>query len=130
ANITYSWVPWERIWADPHSRMPDYLDARYTGIVVWMDRDQLVEMYPDRTKVIDDTFASGDAAGQYADRPQDIAWTDNRRRRTRVVQCYWKDGAQHWGATFTRGGYLTDPWQSPFKDRHGKSACPLLLQSA
>jgi len=130
ANITYTQVPWDRLWWDPHSRSPDFLDARYVGIVIWMDKDQLVDMYPERGGLIDDTFAQGDATGQYQDRPYDVAWLDTRRRRTRVVQCYWKDGDTHWGATFTRIGYLTDPWRSPFKDKRGKSGCPLVLQSA
>jgi len=129
-NITYTQVPWDRLWWDPHSRSPDFLDARYVGIVIWMDKDQLTEMYPDRADVIDDTFASPDATGQYTDRPYDVAWLDTRRRRTRVVQGYWSEGGSYWGATFTRVGYLTDPWRSPFKDRRGKSGCPLILQSA
>jgi len=130
ANVTYTQVPWDRIWWDPHSRSPDFLDARYLGIVIWMDRDQLTEMYPDRAELIDDTFAQGDATGQYQDRPYDVAWLDTRRRRTRVVQCYWQEAGAWWGATFTRIGYLTDPWRSPFKDRRGRSGCPLILQSA
>ena len=133
ANVTYTFVPVDRIWYDPHSRQPDFLDARYVGIVIWTDRDQLTQMYPDKADVIEDTFVNADASGlygQFTDRPNDVAWLDTRRQRTRVVQCYWQDGGQHWGATITRRGYLTEPWRSPFKDRKGKSACPLLLQSA
>ena len=33
-------------------------------------------------------------------------------------------------ATFTKGGYLTDPMPSPYIGRDGKPACSLILRSA
>ena len=131
ANVTLKQVPWDRIWYDPHSRQDDFLDARYLGIVIWMDRDQLYELYPDAGDVIDTSFAfsTGDAT-QYDDRPAYMTWTDSSRTRCRVVQCHWSQAGAWWNATFTRSGYLTEPQRSMFKDRHGKSACPLILRSA
>lgn len=128
-NVTLKQVPWDRIWYDPHSRQDDFLDARYKGIIIWMDRDQLYEMYPDAPDVIDDSFSTGDAT-QYDDRPGYMTWTDSNRTRCRVVQCHWSQEGAWWNATFTRAGYLTEPKRSMFKDRHGKSACPLILRSA
>ena len=46
-------MPWDRIWYDPHSRALDFTDARYKGLVIWMDQDQLEELYPDADEVID-----------------------------------------------------------------------------
>jgi hypothetical protein len=129
ANVTLTQVPWDRIWYDPHSRQDDFLDARYKGIVIWMDRDQLHEMYPDAQDVIDTSFSHGDAT-QYDDRPAYMTWTDTSRTRCRVVQCHWSQEGAWWNATYTRSGYLTEPQRSKFKDRHGKSACPLVLRSA
>jgi hypothetical protein len=129
ADVTLTLVPWDRIWTDPHSRQPDFLDARYLGIVIWMDRDQLYEMYPDAEDVIEGSF-DADNASQYRDRPDYLHWTDNQRIRCRVVQCHWSENGEWWSATYTKAGYLTEPKRSMFKDRHGKSACSLLLQSA
>jgi hypothetical protein len=129
ADITLKQVPWDRIWYDPHSRQDDFLDARYKGIVIWMDRDQLYEIYPDAGDVIDTSFSQNDAT-QYADRPDYLVWTDSQRTRCRVVQCHWSERSEWWSATYTRSGYLTEPQRSRFKDRHGKSACPLILQSS
>ena len=129
ANVRLTQVPWDRIWYDPHSRQDDFLDARYKGIVIWMDRDQLHEMYPDAQDVIDTSFSHSDAT-QYDDRPAYMTWTDSSRTRCRVVQCHWSQDGAWWNATYTRSGYLTEPRRSKFKDRHGKSACPLLLRSA
>jgi hypothetical protein len=128
ANITITQVPWDRIWYDPHCRMLDFSDARYKGLVIWMDRDQLEELYPDAGDVVESSFSSVDF--YYHDRPESIVWTDNRRRRVRVVQCHWSDGGTWWQATFTKQGLLAEPQKSKFKDRKGKSACGLILQSS
>jgi hypothetical protein len=128
ANITITHVPWDRIWYDPHSRSLDFSDARYTGLVIWMDRDQLEAMYPDEQDIIESSFSTVDF--NYGDRPENIVWTDNNRRRVRVVQCHWSERGEWWRATFTKHGLLADPERSPFKDRKGKSCCGLLLQSA
>jgi hypothetical protein len=129
ANVTLTQVPWDRIWYDPHSRQTDFLDARYKGLVIWMDQDQLYELYPGAGDVIDTSFSANDAT-QYADRPDYLVWTDSQRTRVRVVQCHWSDNGTWWSATYTRSGFLAVPSRSRFKDRKGRSACPLILQSA
>jgi len=128
ANLTLTPVPWDRLFRDPHARALDFSDARYLGMVVWMDKDQLRELYPDADDVISESFAP--QSGTFADRPGQISWNDNRRERSRVVQIYWLEGGVWWGATITRAGYLAEPVRSPFKDRRGRPACPLILQSA
>jgi hypothetical protein len=126
--IRITHVPWERIWYDPHSRRPDFSDCRYLGTVVWMDRDQAEEMFPGADSVIEASFQAG--YDTYVDKPDHVSWSDNRRSRVRVVQCHWVRNGAWWQSTYTKGGLLTDPVPSPFKDRHGKSACSILLQSA
>jgi len=129
ADITITTVPWDRIWYDPHSRAYDFSDARYTGLVIWMDRDQVEELYPGADEVIETSF-SATADWAYNDRPENIVWTDNRRQRVRIVQCHWVEKQTWWTATYTKHGMLTQPQPSPFKDRRGKSTCGLILQSA
>jgi hypothetical protein len=128
ANITITHVGWDRLWHDPHARALDFADARHLGMVLWMDRDQLLELYPDADDTITDSFA--EHFGSYDDKPGVVAWRDNTRERVRVVQCYWQERGDWWGATISRAGFLAEPQKSPFKDRKGRSACPLLLQSA
>jgi hypothetical protein len=130
ANITLTHVAWDRLFRDPHSRNADCSDSRYHGIVAWMDRDQLEEMYPNAGDVLEEAFASTGQGGTYGDRPGVVAWQDSTRERCRVVQVYWKEGANWWGATITKTGFLAEPWRSPFKDRKRRSACPLRLRSA
>ena len=129
-NITITTIPWDRIWYDPHSRSYDFSDARYKGMVIWTDRDALEEMYPgeDVQDVIESSFSSTDY--QYNDRPETAFWTDNNRRRVRLVQCDWAEKGTWWRATYTKSGLLAKPQRSKFKDRKGKSCSGLLLQSS
>ena len=128
ANLTLTHVGWDRLWHDPHARALDFADARHLGMVLWMDRDQLEELYPDADDTITDSFS--EHFGSYDDKPGVVAWRDNTRERVRVVQCYWMERGEWWGATISRAGFLAQPEKSPFKDRRGRSACPLFLQSA
>jgi hypothetical protein len=130
ADVTLTHVPWDRLWTDPHSRRADFSDARYKGIVIWMDRDELEETYPVAFETIEHAFAAEHSGTTYDDRPGTVTWSDSSRKRVRVVQCHWTEGGTWWSATFSKAGYLSEPQQSPHLDRRGKSACPLILQSA
>jgi hypothetical protein len=127
-NVTMTQIPWDRVWYDPHSRSLDFSDARYKGMVIWTDRDALEEMYPDADDVIESSFSSTDF--YYHDRPEIAFWTDNNRRRVRLVQCDWAERGTWWRATYTKSGLLAKPQKSKFKDRKGKSCSGLLLQSS
>ena len=128
ANVTITHVPWDRIFYDPHSRRLDFGDARYKGLVIWMDRDQLEEMYPDGDDVIEASFSSTDF--YYNDRPETAFWTDNNRRRVRVVQCHWARAAP--GGRRPTPATVFWPSRSAPASRTARAsrACGLILQSA
>jgi hypothetical protein len=128
ANITITQVPYDRLFWDMHSRRLDFSDARYKGIVIWMDRDQASEMWPDAEDLISDTFAS--QTGSYSDRPNEVVWCDSKRERVRIVQCHWVERDVWWVATLTRVGFLAQPMKSPFLDHRGKSTSGLQMASA
>jgi len=127
-DITITHVGWERLWRDPHARNRDFSDARYLGLVLWMDRDQLEDMFPDATDTLDTSFSV--QSGTYEDRPGTVKWQDTNRKRVRIVQVYWTEGGEWWSATISRAGFLAEPSKSPFMDRKGRPACPLVLMSA
>ncbi len=128
-DVVIRHVPWDRIVYDPHSRAGDFSDARFLGVVIWMDRDEAAERFPDAGDAIEATFAASGSAGTYDDRPAD-AWTDNRKTRVRIVQMHYREGGEWMTATFTKGGAVAPTMRSPYIDRQGKSACPLILRSA
>lgn len=127
-DVVLSRVAWDRLWFDPHSRAPDFSDARHLGSVVWMDRDQLLDLAPDAETVIGESFEP--SSDTYADRPNTVAWQDAARTRCRVAQCHWTERGVWWSATYTRAGLLAEPTRSPFRDARGRSAPPLVLMSA
>lgn len=124
-------VEWEfdRLFHDPHSRKPDFSDARYLGGVVWMDADDAKDLYRGKENIIDLT-TQGDAGQRHEDRPAWKTWaTGKARKRVRIVQMYHKVGRQwHW-CHFTKGGKL-DGGPVPFVDQNQESWCPMFLQSA
>jgi hypothetical protein len=131
ADITITQVPYDRLFWDIHSRRWDFSDARYKGIVIWMDRDQADEMWPEARDLISDTFSGNSGVyGGYGDRPDAVVWTDSRRERVRVVQIHWDERNVWWTATLTRVGFLAEPSRSPFLDDRGKSASGLIMASA
>jgi hypothetical protein len=121
-------VPWDRFFYDPHSRMLDFEDAIYKGIVIWLDASQAKRDYPGREDAIDTTMIIGVQGETYDDRPK-YTWCDSKRKRVRVVQIHYYQDGEWWVATFTKGGFLVDPVVSPYQDKWGRSACPIIARS-
>lgn len=121
---------WDRLFYDPHSRKPDFSDARYLGGVVWLDAEDAKKRWPDNDEAIDLTLNERTFTQTYDDRPSWQQWsTSGKRKRVRIVQMYHREGDQWVQCIFTKGGKL-ESLPVPFKDQDGKSWCPLFLQSA
>jgi hypothetical protein len=129
-DVNVARIPWDRIWYDAYSRQKDFSDARYKGIVIWMDRQQALDDWPDKEDVIEATLNSVSLSQTYDDRPKFSTWSDNRRTRVRIVQCHFIWKGTWMIATFTKGGYLEEPMVSPYLDREGKPASTLHLRAA
>lgn len=129
ADIDGGHVHWDRLFADPHSREHDYADARYLGMVVWMDQEEALRSWPDGAEAIAKSIAD-DVGKTYDDRPSWRQWAiSGRRKRVRIVQMYHKKGEDWYWCIFTKGGKLASG-EVPYRDEDGKSLCPLILQSA
>lgn len=130
-DVVINYYPWDRLFHDPHSMEPDFSDARYLGVVIWSDADDLRRQYPGKTDEIEASIGFGGAGSSdtYEDKPYWQVWSDPKRRRVRQVLMHYRDGdTWHW-ARFVRGGIL-DEGESPYTDEDGESLCPLILQSA
>lgn len=140
-EIELTHVPWDRIFFDPHSRKPDFSDARYTGIVVWMYRDEMEDMYPDAADVIADTW-SYVANGETTD-DQPSRWWDNSDKRVKAFETYYRKpiveerngrrkfmGFQWYQCKWTIGGFLEKPAPVEFVDHKGRSWNPMWLTRA
>lgn len=121
-------VPWDRVFFDPHSRRLDFGDARYVGLILWMDRDDAEAMFPEGADAIAETLSHGSSGQGYDDTPA-FSWCDNRRERLRIVQIQWRDGGEWKRATMTRGGFLSQPEPSWCFDNEGQSRPTLYLRA-
>jgi hypothetical protein len=123
-------IAWDRMFADPHSAEPDYSDATYLGVVVWMDLADAVKLYGDATRdILDSTIRDAGQSTTYDDTPKFRLWADKKRKRIRVVQIWLKRGEEWHFAEFTKTGILK-AGPSPYVTDTGESDCELVYQGA
>ena len=123
-------VKWDRFYYDPHSSELDFSDARFKGIMVWMDEDQIEDTFPnadiEAMKIGNGSFSDDET---FDDRPR---WytQEKGRRRYRVAQHFFtKKGV--WYYTFFSGNeILIKPTVSPYLDEDGEPTCPIVAYSS
>jgi hypothetical protein len=120
-------IHWDRLFWDYHSRRHDFSDAKYTGIVIWDDKDSLLASFPDAEDVISGCF-NGDTDDTYSDKP--VKWVDSKRKRVRAIQMYFIHKGKWHLAFFTKAGFLTDVVESPWLDENGEPENGMVMQSA
>ena len=122
-------VAWDRMFYDPHSSEPDFSDAGYKGVVVWMDYDDAVLKYPDAKEALDATMAErGNNSDTFDDKPKWRLWADKKRKRVRVCQIWIRRDDQWHFAEFTKGGILK-AGPSPYVTDKGESDDALVFAS-
>lgn len=129
AEITGKAIHWDRLFWDPHAHEHDFADARYLGLVVWMDEVEARQRWPQSADAIARTVAV-EQGNTYDDRPAWKTWsTHGNRKRVQIVQMYHKKGDVWQWCIFTKGGKLAGG-EVPYRNQDNKSLCPLILQSA
>lgn len=110
---------------DPHSRDPDFEDARYLGVAKWMYVDAVKAIYPDADI---DAKAVSPAGMQWEDedRPTNT-WSDAKRDRVLVCELYIR--APGWRRVVFWGGGVLEESESPYLDERGTPTCPIVAQS-
>lgn len=126
-DIQVNHYPWDRLFYDPHSRKADFSDARYKGVVLWMDETEFQADHGDIP--IDGLYADARASETHDDRPQSYHWADPKRKRVRVFLTWYKKG-QDWHWCKWIKGHKLGGGLSPYVDEDGASVCPLEMQSA
>lgn len=129
-RITIKWIPWDRLFYDPHSRREDFSDARYRGQVIWMDEADAREKWPEAVAIFDSTTASEPASDEtHGDIPKH-RWYDHQRKRVRIVEMWCRHQNKIIQYKFTKAGILEDPKESPYQDEEGFSEDALEFISA
>lgn len=130
-------LPWDRLLIDPHSSKIHFTDAKYMGLVTWMDWEDAVDKYweaceergVDVRDILTETTRPRSMNDTFDDKPRKNLWSDSRRKRVKVVTM-WVHEVDGWRFyDFTLGGIL-DEGDSPFIDSDtGESLCPWVLTS-
>lgn len=131
-DVQLTLIPWDRFYRDTHSRARDFSDANYMGVVVWMDEADALALAPDKADVLEACYDqnAGAVEGEtYDDRPK-VTWSDQKRKRVRVMQHRWREGGKWMTAILCKGGFLRDPQESPFLDEYGRPECDIVAVSA
>lgn len=129
-EIVHNYIPYDRYYYDPHSRRKDFADKKYDGIVLWLDKEDAEEMFPDKAEEIDTLFGiSSDRTEEstFEDKP---LWIDRKRKRLKVCQHYFLQKGVWHVAYFTENAFLIDPKPSPYIDEDGKPENPIEAQAA
>ena len=125
AEIVIREIDFSRLYFDPHSRQKDFRDAKYIGIVIWMDAEDAKERWGDKIDVAMSTMETGTET--FDDRP---LWIDRKRNRVKVCEHYYlMKGVWHL-CYFTQGVMLDDPIESPYTDEKGRPICPIEIESS
>lgn len=124
--------PWPRLIRagehlfDPHSRDPDFEDARYQGIAKWMYVDLVKGLYPE-AEIDASVIAPAGMGWDDEDKPQHV-WSDQKRNRVLVVELYIEQGG--WQRIVFWGGGILEEGPSPYHDERGVPTNPIVAQSA
>jgi hypothetical protein len=124
-RIVPTQIRWEEFYYDPFSRRADFKDARYMGIAKWKDADEITSRYNVRINELGDPMKpQGIGLGQFDERPQALAWIDNRRRRVMLVEEYAIEDGQWMRLVYIAAGVLEYD-VSPWLDDKGRPCNPI-----
>lgn len=126
-DIRVKRIPWDRYYYDPHAREHDLSDKKWDGIVLWMDLEDAVDMFPDHSEHlntmvnldsnIDDTFR---------DKPE---WIDRKRKRVKICQEFVKERGV-WHEVFYTFSLILMKDVSPYVDEQDEPVNPIVSASA
>ena len=125
---------WDRMWWDPHSSKADFSDARYRGLIRWMDLEDAIfeygEEFRDKLEATK-TLKYHDKAGLHDDKPRDHRWFDAKEKRIAICICYYQKQGVWFFAEFTGGDEgLLRHGPSPIMDEDGKPDHPYVWMRA
>jgi hypothetical protein len=122
-------IPWDRYYYDPHSRELDFSDKKFDGIVIWLDREDAVDMFPDKEADLDSLLSSSfDGDETFDDKPQH--WVSPKRDRIRIAQHFYLEKGKWMMCFMTENLMLTEPEPSPYKDEFGQPQNPIEMDTA
>lgn len=119
-------VPVDRFFYDPRSVEPDFSDARYMGLHLWMDVDEATQRWPQFRQRLEGMVDANNVqmTGFISEQDHAQQWGDFENRRVRIVE-FWEmaplpTGGFGWKYCFFTGElYLEGGW-STYKGEKGE----------
>jgi hypothetical protein len=115
----------DRFFYDPRSVKPDFSDARFMGLHLWLDIDEAKERWPQSAQALGDMLESSGTASTTSQVEQDREqqWGDLESRRVRIVE-FWERKPGGWAFCFFSGEIVLEGGPSPYLDLEGRPDCP------
>jgi hypothetical protein len=123
-------VPEDRFFYDPRSIKPDFSDARYMGLHLWLDTDEAKERWPEKAAQLEEMMDAdgGGTTTSVVEQDRDEQWGDFENRRIRVVE-FWEQTPKGWYFCFFTGSVELDSGVSPYLDEKGRPDNPYVAWS-
>jgi len=120
----------DRFFYDPRSIKPDFSDARYMGLHLWMDVDDAKEKWPQMAEKLEELIDHANSAGRmtWTDVNYGQAWSDFEHRRIRVIEM-WHKTANGWAFCYFCGEVVLEAGISAYLDEEGNPDCPYVAWS-
>lgn len=103
---------------DPRSYLFNFKDARYEGIMKWLDVEAAAEMFPGKRDDLEGLFQGDSDLTTNPDR--EVKWLILSQRRVRMIEHWYKHRGK-WCWAFYCANVLLDQGVSPFIDDRGNS---------
>ena len=78
------------IYVDPEAHKTDFSDAKYICRAKWVDKDELISVYPEHKDAIEAQYALYDEAEYKDGRREDPLWYKRDLQKIRLVECWHK----------------------------------------
>lgn len=119
----------DRFFYDPRSLKPDFSDARYMGVHLWLDIEDAVEKWPDQEQKLRSLLDKDQSASVLTtEQDHTTQWADFEHSRVRVLE-FWERTRQGWDYCFFCGETTLESGPSPFLDEDGKPDNPYVAWS-
>jgi len=102
---------------DPHSTDRYFRDAKYKGIITWMDLEDAKSMFKGKEEALNVTPSQTNST--FDDKPSNAIWLDSNRKRVMIILLDFVGGGVWNRALFTKEGFLFEPAPSRFLDENG-----------
>ena len=138
----------DRFFYDPRSVEPDFSDAQYMGLHLWLDIEDAKAKWPDKERELSDMMdnSSSNASSTALEQDRDQQWADFENDRVRVVEMWERKhlgtGSQSqmmnstaqtpaaqlathgWYFCFFTGDVVLEAGWSPYKGLQDEPDCP------